>query len=1021
MKLQTQKKLVPILCFISLLLGLSMQQVMAQSTITGKVTDTSTGEPIPFASVVIKGTTIGVNTDENGMYSIPMLANETTLRFSSVGYENREEEINGRTIINVALKIAAETLEEVVVTGYGNFRKSTYTGAATVVSMKKLHDSPVVSATKMLESHVPGLSLLAGSGQAGATSTLRIRGQGSVNASSAPLIVLDGVPILNVNFSSDGNVSSVGMDAMSAINPNDIESITVLKDATSTSLYGARGSNGVILITTKKGGEGKTNFSFRANTSIDNFAVDYRPTMGGEERRELIYEGFLNYYTDVKNLSEADARVEADKLIDNYAKVPEGGYSDWRDAVLKKGHTSNLDLSINGGNKNTKFSASLGYSNNKGVSLSSAFKRYTGRMNMNHIFKKFDFNMMFMFSYADTRLIPEDTYYAGAIYPIVANLTPSQPIYNADGSYAVGFPTNGGYNPLHEDANTIAYSKVGRLIGNVGVGYKIIEPVHISSTLNVEYNNVREFRFWNPNSNDGRTKNGVGQLYTPNYMQLTSKTTMSYQQNFGKHQLNGSVTFEARDYEYNYSYSRKENYGYWGNPAQSNATEPVSISGYTDIDRAMSWIGVMNYNYNNRFYLSGTFNSNSSSRLSSESRWGNFWSLSGSWQMANESFMKPLSHWLTSMRLKASYGSNGNLPDGWYAYHSLFAASGQYGSYPSLYENTLGNNKLTWEKGIVTNIGIDVTFLRRINLEVDFYQRDTKDLLIQRSLFRATGFSSVWDNIGHIRNSGIEVTVNSVNIDKKDFRWTSNLNIYHNKNKIIKLNTDGSPIYDGRMIRAEGEAWSTFYVREFAGVDVDNGDPLYYSNEEIIDQQTGKISRSREIVSGAANATPIAYKNAEPTIRGGLTNTFTYKFIDLSFHLSFHLGGHTLDNRWELMDDGYTPNSNKSIELRKRWKKPGDVTDVPKYVAYSEKGGWYTTSYKVHSTNHLRLKNLTIGLRAPDKWLKVVGISSARIYFSGQNLLTWTGFKLYDPELWGSHGVSIPPLKSYSFGIDISF
>lgn len=993
-----------------------------RGVVTGTVVDEN-GEPVIGASVMLKGTTTGTVTNIDGKFTIQVNATGASqLLITYIGMETVEVGVVAGHHVNVLMKESSMMVDEVVVTGYGEFKKSTYTGAATVVSLNQLQDLPSISVSQMLATHVPGLNISSSSGQSGARQTYTIRGVGSVNASSAPLVVLDGIPILSGDFSSDSNTSAVGLDGLSTINPGDIESITVLKDATSTALYGARGANGVILITTKQGAEGRTNLTFRANLSTRDFAVDYRPTMGGEERRELLHEGFMNYYIDDLNYSEAAAKTEADRLTETYAAMPEGGYSDWRDALFQNEKQQQYDISINGGSKNTRFAASLGYLTNKGLSLSSHFERYSARINLNHIHNKFDYNMNMMFTYTNAKPTPEGGYYAGAITPAVVNLTPSEPIYNKDGTYAQDYRTNGGYNPLHENANTISYNKLGRLIGGVGIGYRIIDPLKIATSFDLEYNNTRQFRFWSPDAKDGKTANGAGQLHTPQSFRYQSKTNLVYDDRFGKHHINPRATFEVTNYTYSYFYARSENYGYWGNPAMNNATNPVETAQYDEIDRMVSLVGLLNYDYDDLYYLTLSYRRDASSRLATDARWGNFWSLSGSWRVTKESFMESSSHWLSDLKLKASYGVNGNLPTNWFAWHSTYNASAQYGQYPAMYESNLGNNKLTWESNYNLNVGIDATLFNRINLELNYYRRDSKDLLFQRPLFLATGFNSVMDNIGHLRNSGFELDINSVNIQNKNFQWRTSFHVYNNNNKIIKLGSDGTPIYSGRLIRKEGEPWSTIYVIEYAGVDPETGEPQYYTNEEIVDPETGAESFSRDIVNDPSKAMRVCWKNAEPTFRGGLTNTFNYKFIDLSLHLSYTLGGWTVDDsQWNLQDDGYSPNMNKSIELRRRWQNPGDVTDIPKYKAYRRNGGWYTSTRSVHSTDHLRVKNLTVGFRSPKQWNDKLGINSARIFFSGENLLTFTSLDLYDPELWGQHGIGLPPLKSYSLGIEVSF
>ncbi len=988
-----------------------------QSDITGTITDQN-GDAVIGASVLVKGTTNGTVTDIDGRFALKVNSTGVVqLQISYIGMQTIDMAASPGQHVRIVMRESTLLMDEIVVTGYGDFKKSSYTGAATVVDMNKLQDIPAVSVAQMLESQIPGLSINASTGQPGAFQNIRIRGTGSFNASNEPLFVLDGVPIMSGNMTEDTN-NPGGLDLFATLNPADIESITILKDATSTSLYGARGSNGVILITTKKGKEGKTNYSFKANWGVSDFAMQYRPIMGGDERRELIYEGYVNEYL-IQGKTEAEAKEYADSRIDTSAPIPAGGYSDWIDALFKKGHMQNYEFSATGGTQNSNFAASVGYTKQSGLSLSTDFERYTGRLSYNNTFKKFTLGMSAFFTLTENNMTPESSYYASAVYSSRYELTPSIPIYKEDGTYNTGFySNNGGYNPLFENENTESFTRVGRLLSSVNLGYQIIDDLKVSTVFNLDYTNNKEFRYWGPESFDGRSTQGAGQMWRPERLRYNSNSMLNYIKTFdGKHNLNATAGFEVMSYQIEMLYGRAHTYGQKSNHSLGNAMTPVSIDNYKDTDRQMSYVGRLNYDFDNKYYFSAGYRRDGSSRLSPDHRWGNFWSVSGSWRVSSESFMNSMESWLTDLKLKASYGVNGTLPNLYYGYMGTYRTSERYGTQTAIFEYRLQNNNLTWEKGYMANIGLEALIVGRVSLGLDLYQRDTKDLLMERPVYATSGFNVILDNVGHIRNRGFELEVSSRNIETKDFRWTSNLNLSSNKSKIIKTTEDHSEFINGRLIHREGEAFNTIYVLEYAGVNPETGEAQYYDNRP---QDDGTLSRN--IVTNPSQAFRICAKDPAPNLVGSFGNTFSYKFIDLSFNLSFTLGGWSVDNAlWALQDDGYWDKYNKSTELRRRWQKPGDITDVPRYVRGNETGGWYSSTRAVHSTDHLRLKNLVLGISAPKSWTDAIGFSKARIYFSGNNILTWAAYDQYDPELGPQVNWNVPPTKTFSFGIELGF
>lgn len=984
--------------------------------VTGVVKDVM-GEPLIGANVVEKGrSTNGVITDFNGKFTLEV-DESASLVVSYIGYLAQDIPTKGKGDFYIILKEDTNTLDEVVVTGYGDFKKATYTGSASVLTTEKLEALPVVSVGQMIESNIPGISVVAGtSSQPGAKTTLRVRGVASMNASTEPLYVLDGVPIPSYDLSNFTSMSEAGgMGFIETLNPADIESITVLKDAASASLYGAKGANGVVLITTKKGKEGKLRVNMAAKYGITDFAYTYRPLMGGEERRELIHEGLVNFQLD-KGVSEQEAQQYADANIDQYAKRLPQGYSDWESALFKTGYQQDYNLSASAGNQNSSFIGSLGYTKQTGVSLNSEMERFTGRVDASNKYKKVEFGMNASFSWTKNVHLPEGKFYGSAIYASKVNLTPSTPIYNEDGTYASGYRENNGYNPILEAEVNDYYARTVRAMGTAKIAYNVWDNLKVSSVFTVDYSLTKDFFFQSPDGRDGATYQGRGRMQMTDRIRYTSQNNLTYSKTFGKHSVSAVTAFEVMKYDYEDLYAAKKTYGQDINTSLGNAADPIDADQKLQEDALMSYVASVNYSYDDKYYASFSFRRDGSSRLSPDTRWGNFWSLSASWRLSQERFMQPLKSVLSDLKLRASYGVNGNLPSSYYGYQSTYTTGAFYSGKPSPWESTLGNEELTWEKNYALNLGLDIGLFSRVNVSLDWYTRTTKDLLMSKQLNSISGFSSLLTNVGQMRNTGVELEVRSNNIKTKDFSWTTAFNLSHNKNKILKL-ADLPWFVDGRYVRKEGYPFNTIYLREYAGVGPETGSALYYDNQQ---DENGNYTKNK--VTDPGQASPIPLKDITPTISGGFMNTFNYKFIDLSFNLSYSFGGYSYDNAsYILQDDGYSVISNKSTEQRRRWQKPGDITDVPRFVYGNKKGGNYNSSRAIHSTDHIRLKSLILGLNAPKAWLQKLGIGNARIYFSGTNLLTWAAYDQYDPEMSGVVGFYTPPLKTYAFGLELKF
>ena len=638
----------------------AVKAVEQANVISGTVVD-ETGEPVIGANVLVKGTTNGQITDLNGGFSIKVEHASATLLVSYVGYVRQEVKATSGKILKIVLVPDANMMEEVVVTGYGTFKKSAYAGSAASVKNEKIADVPSVSFQDLLQGNATGVQFTSASGQPGSSASLSIRGMGSFNASNSPLYVIDGVPVTSGSInsiSSDG-----GLDAMSTVNTSDIENITIIKDAAAASLYGSRAANGVVLITTKKGKTGKASISLKADWGFSDFAMDYRPTLSGAERREYIYNGMV-LGQQRSGKSDADAIAYADKNIDKYAPVPWCGYTDWGDYLFKKGSHSSYEASISGGTDKFKYYSSLSYLNQEGIVKTSGLERITGRLNVDfQATDKLKFGANIMFTNLNQDVYSEGTGYTAPFYSSVSKLTPSDPVYNEDGSYNQDLISLSRRNPVLAQEYNYQREYVTRMFNTINAEYEFIKDLKLKSILSYDYNISKGKEWKDSRTSDGEKNNGGAEKAYSEYNKLVWSNQLTYKTTIQKdHNLDALVGYEI-DSKYNDFLS-----GYATNfltPIKNdiaNGQTLESIDGSSKRSRMVSYITRLNYDYKNKYYLGGSYRMDGSSRLHRDNRWGSFWSVSGAWRIIEEDFMKPTSKWLTDLKLRASYGVNGTLP-----------------------------------------------------------------------------------------------------------------------------------------------------------------------------------------------------------------------------------------------------------------------------------------------------------------------------------------------------------------------
>lgn len=1010
----------------------AFQQVYAQQrVIKGVVVSADTDDPLIGAAVFVKGQeSRGVVTDIDGKYELKIGSEDKVLVFSYLGMKTEEVRLTKRNTLNIALEPEAHILDEVVVTGYGNFSKSSFTGSANTISTKMLKEIPVMSVEQKLQGMTTGVNIASSSGQPGSSQSIRIRGMGSFNASQEPLFVIDGVPVTSGTLSAGGAdaayMNNSKTNIMSTLNPSDIENITVIKDAAAASLYGSRAANGVILITTKKGTAGKTSVTLNISEGFSNPAVKFRPTLSGDQRRELLYEGLVNYATDHQGEEgmTMSPTEYADANIDTYAWIPSMGYTDWRSELLRNGRQRNYEASVSGGNRKTTFYGSIGWNKQEGIARNSGLDRYTGRINVTHQVGKIgEVGANMMFSQMNQEMNEERGSSINPFLCVAMTMNPSMYVRDENGNYTGAYPgTN--LNPLRDILTD--YNRV-RMTRALSTGYASIEPIKglkIKETLSYDYNIQKDARYFGPLSSAGPKSGSDAQTSKGfvEYGKLMSSTSANYVRTFlGKHHVDVLAAYEVERFDFDKASGEKSKLPSESLVEPDNAAVLNSFTSSTQAYRMISYISRFNYDYDDRYYVAGSFRRDGTSRLAPENRWGNFWSVSGMWHVTSEDFMQPIKHILSDLKIRASYGVNGNQPNSYYGYMGLYSYGQNYMGASGSYESQQPNTSLKWEKNYNLNVGIDFSLINRIFVSLEYYNRDTKDLLYNVPISYTTGFQNYLANVGQLNNRGVEFELRTMNFATKDFNWTTVFNLTHNKNKIVSLNGIIDQSIEGTwFIHKVGLPYYTYYVKEYAGVDPNTGSAMYYKNTM---GENGV--RSRELTTNANEAEAIPYKSVNPKVSGGLTNLFSYKWFDLSFTLTYSLGGYSFDKTGTYIENGtnniYSNRYNLPVYAMERWQKPGDVTDVPRFV-FNEPSGPSNSSRYIHSTDHLRLKSLTFGVTLPKEWTQKAWINTARIYFSGSNLLTWAKWKQYDPEtpISGEVWCEAPVMRTFSFGIQVT-
>ena len=627
-----------------------------------------------------------------------------------------------------------------------------------------------------------------------------------------------------------------------------------------------------------------------------------------------------------------------------------------------------------------------------------------------------------LFSKVQQDIYSEGTSYTSPFYSSRNCVVPSDPVYNEDGTWNRDFIRNGDRNPLLSQTYDYKKNWVTRSFNTAWAQYEIIPDLKFKSTVAYDFVYTKGKDWADPRTSNGDDVNGEMSVESHELDKLVWTNQVNYNTTLGDvHHLDGLLGYEIDDQYSDYLSGDASNFATPSRQDISNGVKTEGVGGSQSRTRLVSYIGRVNYDYDNRYYLGGSYRVDGSSRLHRDNRWGHFWSLSGAWRVIREDFMQPVSNWLTDLKLRASYGVNGTLPSDYFGYMGLSSVSGGYNLEPAMGISQIENKGLKWETNYNLNLGIDFGLWNRLNFTVEYYTRNTKNLLMDLPISMTNGLGSYLTNIGQVRNRGVEVEINSLNVQTNDFTWNTTFNLAHNRNEIVVLDGEQTEIIDGVFNHSVGHSYRTFYMIEFAGINPDTGAPQFYTNER--DEKGNYI---KDITENDTEANAIMLdKHAEPKLTGGLSNTLRYRWFDLSFLFSYQFGGYSYD-RWAQKTEhgGNDMEANIPTYYADNWKKPGDVSQFEKFIDSPDVAmNKVTTDRRLHSTDFIRLKTLTFGVTLPKTWTAAARIDSARLYLSANNLWTWAKYDYYDPEavsggyaIWGT-----PPLKTLTFGINLNF
>ena len=1055
---------------MSLLLGFVTLASAQTIDIKGIVTEES-GTPVIGASVMIKGTLKGEITDVDGRFALSGVKADDILTVSCIGMVSVE--VKPQKEMKIVLKADQELLDEVLVVAFGQQTKSSFTGSASVVKSEALEKKQLTNVISGLQGEVAGLQMTSGSGSPTATPSIAIRGFGSINAGTSPLIIVDGAPY-------DGGWNN--------LNPSDVESVTVLKDAASNALYGARGANGVIMITTKKGKSENAVVTLDAKWGVNSRAAqDYDKITDPGQYYEMYYQALYNYNVRDNGLSAYDAHVAANATLGKQASqgglgyivysIPENEYligtngklnphatlgnrvysdgkfytllpDNWVDEAFRKGVRQEYNLSLTGGTGKMSFYGSLGYLNNEGIAYNSDFERYTARFKTDYQAKEW-LKVGASLSYTHTN--QNDVNDGDDLFLMTSELAPIYPVYIRDDNgeimtdengrlYDYGSGENGGAkrpanllparNPLQ--ANELNKNSTKANITTVN-GYADLTPIEgLKITLNGavtdnEWDNFSKVQPFYGNTAStypgGYLSKTAYQTFTLNFQQI-----VNYTKQFGRHNISVMAGHENYNYNYNYVWGDRENmFSYFGTNDLDGAVKVISNGSATTRYNTEGWFSRAMYNFDEKYFLSASYRRDASSRFHPDHRWGNFYSVGGAWTMNKEGWFDV--SWIDMLKLKASWGQQGNDAIGDYRYTDTYSIENVDGKV-ALVQSGVGNKDITWETNSNFNTGVEFDIFRnRISGSVEYFRRKTTDMLCFVYVPMSGGYGGSYDNVGDMMNQGVELDLHFNILKTKDFDWNVNLNATHFRNKVLMLQEDnknatldGHPGYvNGSYFYGEGLSIHTFRLKKYAGVS-STGESLWYQ----VNEATGET----ETTTSSSNATYYNCGTADPDLYGGFSTTLSFKGFDLSVNFNYSIGGKAIDYGYITLmsnpSNGYTGFSFHK-DLLNAWSETNTGSDIPRFqyaVKDVDTGSTVLSDRFLTDASTLTLQTINLGYTLPKSWVSKLGLSNLRLYVSGDNLYYWSKRKGFDPRgsFWGSTSTSTySPMRTFTGGLTVQF
>jgi len=1038
-------------------LFLMVGTALAQTKVNGTVTSQDDGQPVIGASVLVVGTQVGTVTDANGRFELTVPAGKKMLRITYVGMEPIE--VSARPNMRIMLTGDQKALDEVIVVAYGTAKKSSFTGSASAIGGEKLASRPVTNITKALDGQVTGVLSTSGSGQPGEGATVYIRGFGSINADRTPLYVVDGVPF-------GGSIST--------INPQDIESMTVLKDASASALYGSRAANGVIIVTTKKGKNGRPQVTLHNTVGWAWRSLPKYETVDQKDFVQLTFESLRNDY----QFNSGYSLAEATQLAINDLGTTLGGLSNpeaynpfknytwdtiidpvtgqvradaqsmwdeqWYDAIYNKGalrHEHNIQF--DGGTDRTNYMVSLGYVNEDGILENTGFERYSARGNVDsQVTDWFKAGLNTSLSYTKSTYNQYDgsstsnpwytAQFFGPIYPVYMKDAQGNTVYDASGNAQydygeAGRPQAKDFNSLgdltlnkdytsSDNANVRTYVTFGSDKDNFG----IFKGLKFNINFGVDYRSQLQTNVMNKYHGNQATSGGLIEKYSTRRQTYTFGQQLTWNRSFGKHNVGALAGHEYYQMKYNYLVAGKTNI-VDGIDEIRPASTTYEADSYSSEHSIESWLGKVSYNYADKYYFDASIRTDGSSRFYKDNRWGTFWSVGANWRITAEEFMKKFT-WLNNLSFKISYGENGNEAlDTYYAWQALYSLSYANANKIGGFVSTMENKDVSWEKNGMLNTGLEGSlFNSRLRFSIEFFNKRTRDMLLEYPMPLSTGFSGYNANVGNMRNTGWEFMLSGTILKTKDVIWNATWMGTIQRNKVQKLTGTSNQIPNGVQIIKEGYDITTFYMAKSAGVDPATGAQLYYAYESMDDDGNAVGEYITSDYSKAQSSRYFVGKRT-PDLYGSIsTDLQLFNCVDLSILTTYSIGGKIYDSKYagsmRNQYAGYTWSSN----VLRRWQKPGDITDVPRM----EIGGKYaTTDNLLINASYFAIKNITLGYTLPTKYAKKAYMNKVRVYTSFDNVALFSHLDGMDPQynMWGTTSYSYVPNKTFTIGLDINF